>query len=486
MARLRLSRYLIILLLLMSFVMISFPFSGHAVTIVVHEGESIQSAINLASPGDTVLVSNGTYHERFTINKMVHLTGAMGATVIIDGQSQGPIITVASDQVSIAGLTVQNAGPDGQAIYAAGVNYLNVTDNILMSDISSSRPLGAGIDLYRSNFTLINNNLFADNLYGVNITRSSHNRVTNNMMRTNDLIGIELVDSSQNLVFQNNLASGEEGVDMNGALTSFNNVTRNLLRGMSIAGVFMGYFANGNILNENTFQLNHIGVDLQNATGNPSAPPNIFYHNSFLRSGFRHVNHVVASDLPLNYWDNASLTVGATGGNYWDDYAGVDTNYDGIGNTSLPADTVDQYPLIRPFLPVPLAVAKVSSSKTSGTVPLTVMFQADVLGTLTPFMYQWDFGDNSSLSSEVSPSHTYTVLGNHTVRVVVRDASGTTDIGMVVVLVEKPSSSEFPYVSVALVIVMGIAGVTGVVIFRRRRSRKEKPGKTGSVKASRL
>ena len=291
----------------------------------------------------------------------------------------------------------------------------------------------------------------------------------------NDLIGVELVDSSQNLVFQNNLASGEEGVDMNGALTSLNNVTRNLLRGMSIAGVFMGYFANGNILNENTFQLNHIGVDLQNATGNPSAPPNIFYHNSFLRSSFRNVNRVVASDLPLNHWDNASLTVGATGGNYWDDYAGVDTNY-----------TVDHYPLIRPFLPVPLAVAKVSSSKTSGTVPLTVMFQADVLGTLTPFMYQWDFGDNSSLSSEVSPSHTYTVLGNHTVRVAVRDASGTTDIGTVVVLVEKPSSSEFPYLSVGLVIVVGIAGVAGVVIFRRRRSRKERSGKTGSVKASRL
>jgi len=480
-----LSRYLTIFLLVMGMAMTRFPVSSHAVTIVVHEGESIQTAINTASPGDTVLVSNGTYHERFMINKMVHLAGAVGATVIIDGQSQGPIITVASDQVSIAGLTVQNAGPDGQAIHAAGVNYLNVTNNILMSDISSSRPLGAGIDLYRSNFTLINNNVFADNLYGVNITSSSHNRVTNNMMRTNDLIGVELVDSSQNLVFQNNFASGEEGVDMNGALTSLNNVTRNILRGMSIAGVFMGYFANGNILNENTFQLNHIGVDLQNATGNPSAPPNIFYHNSFLRSGFRHVNHVVASDLTLNHWDNGSLTVGARGGNYWVDYAGVDTNYDGIGNTGLPADTVDQYPLIQPFVPVPLAVAKVSSSKTSGTVPLSVTFQADVLGTLTPFTYQWDFGDNSSLNNEVSPSHTYTVPGNHTVRVVVRDASGTTDIGTVWVLVENPSSSEFPYLPVALVI-LAIGGVTGFVIYRRRRSRKEKPGKTGSVKASRL
>src|SRR5437879_290379 len=129
------------------------------------------------------------------------------------------------------------------------------------------------------------------------MTSSGYNRVTNNLMTSNDLDGVRLVDSAHNFVFQNKFVGGEEGVEVTGRLSILNNITRNLIRGMSFAGVFMGYFANGNLLNENTFILNHIGVDLQNATGSSSAPPNIFYHNSFLRSGFRNVNHVVASDI---------------------------------------------------------------------------------------------------------------------------------------------------------------------------------------------
>src|SRR2546427_12890006 len=377
----KLLQRLIIVLLIMGLAMGGFPANGHAATIVVHEGESIQAAISTASPGDTILISNGTYNERFTIDRSVHLAGLAGATVIVDGQGQGPIITVTSDHVSIAGLTVQNSGADSQAIHAAVVRDLNVTGNIIRSDVSSSRTSGAGVDLYRSNYTRVDNNVFADNLYCVNMTGSTNNRISNNVMRSNDLIGVELVNSSHNLVFQNNLVSGEEGMDMTGALTSLNNVTRNLFRGMSFAGVFLSYFANGNILNENSFELNHIGVDLQNATGNPSASPNIFYHDSFLKSGFRHVNHVVPSDLPLNYWDNHTLTTGPPGGNYWDNYSGMDNNYDGIGDTNLPADGVDTYPLIQPFVPVPLAVAGVSFTKTAGAVPLTVAFQAVVLGT---------------------------------------------------------------------------------------------------------
>ena len=63
--------------------------SASAATIVVEPGESIQAAVNHASPGDTIVVRAGVYHESVAINKdRLTLRGA-GAT------SQGTVIVPA-------------------------------------------------------------------------------------------------------------------------------------------------------------------------------------------------------------------------------------------------------------------------------------------------------------------------------------------------------------------------------------------------------
>src|SRR5205807_5301785 len=48
---------------------------------VVHPGESIQAAIDAASPGNTVIVRPGIYAEHLTITKTINLVG-FGATLV--------------------------------------------------------------------------------------------------------------------------------------------------------------------------------------------------------------------------------------------------------------------------------------------------------------------------------------------------------------------------------------------------------------------
>ena len=456
-------------ILLLSILSPSFFSTAHANPGTVNvpgDYPSIQLGINHAIVGDTVMVGLGVYNERVVLNKTVHLVGAARDGTIIDGQRTGTVVTVTVDSASITGFTIRNPATFGNAVELLHVNNTSVTNCAISTDVGSGRPTGAGLDLYGSNGTLVDGNVFTHSLYGVNMSFSVRNRISNNRMLNSTLIGVEFLDSANNTIVQNRIEYGEEGLDLTGPGTIGNNVTRNALVGMSLSGVFLIDRAFGNLFVENSFLLNHIGVNIQNVTSQ-----NTLYHKSFLRSGFRHVNHVFPGDGALDVWDNRSLGGPVKGGNYWDDYMGTDGDGDGIGDTNRPADGVDTYPLMSPFVPVPLAVVKIIPSKVSGSVPFLVSFQADVLGTLKPFTYLWSFGDNSSNSTESIPSHTYSTAGNFTVRVVVRDGSGASDVGSVSVLASNPSVPSL--ILWAGLIVLGVGGgALGFVYYRRRKGRR--------------
>jgi PKD repeat protein len=102
-----------------------------------------------------------------------------------------------------------------------------------------------------------------------------------------------------------------------------------------------------------------------------------------------------------------------------------------------------------------LPVAVANSDVAAGNAPLAVAFSSDGStdpdGTITT--YSWNFGDGSALSSEASPSHTYTVAGEYSAVLTVTDSDGVDATAAVTITV-----NENP----APVAVLSVASVTPV------------------------
>lgn len=87
---------------------------------------------------------------------------------------------------------------------------------------------------------------------------------------------------------------------------------------------------NNNFRNNDNYGLYVIGVNNQ------------IYHNNFMKNAYHAVDVVSGSTWDAGY---------PGGGNYWDDYNGIDDDEDGIGEISYPTGdySMDTYPLIHPY-----------------------------------------------------------------------------------------------------------------------------------------
>lgn len=77
----------------------------------VADGESIQDAIDAASPGDTICVKSGTYNENITIDKSLVVVSVEGAEVTIINAQGVPIAVLINGADTVAtfdGFTVDN------------------------------------------------------------------------------------------------------------------------------------------------------------------------------------------------------------------------------------------------------------------------------------------------------------------------------------------------------------------------------------------
>jgi parallel beta-helix repeat protein len=123
--------------------------------------QSIHDGILHAGDGDTVYVFNGVYNETVCVNKSIYLRGQQQDTTIIDGQNNGSVVNVISDNVYIRRFTIRNSGGyQGNA----GVSTTGNTATITECTIYRTR---AGISVQNSSETSITFCRFHTNGYGI-------------------------------------------------------------------------------------------------------------------------------------------------------------------------------------------------------------------------------------------------------------------------------------------------------------------------------
>src|SRR6266478_5144825 len=124
---------------------------------------TIQSAINAANNGDTVLVSPGTYVENINFSgKAITVTSSNGpVTTIIDGNHNGTVVTFNHSETAasvLSGFTIRNGFQSGG--FGGGISISSASPTISSNVITGNHAIfGIGIYVYDGSSTIKNNTI---------------------------------------------------------------------------------------------------------------------------------------------------------------------------------------------------------------------------------------------------------------------------------------------------------------------------------------
>lgn len=224
-------------MLLFSFAL-QMPTKANPRTIIVPDDySSIQQAINAATPGDTIFVRSGTYHESLTINKpFIRIIGDGSDKTVISIDQNTHVIHIKADNVLIKGFKIINT-------------------------LGSLQPIGkgwpSGIYIDESKNCIISKNNITHNAYNVWVDNSVNNTIVENFISWS-LSGILLQSSSKNYIIKNKITyRNSPGIYLTPS-SSNNFIAENYIAN-NPRGILIDYSTNNklreNVLVNNTYNI---------------------------------------------------------------------------------------------------------------------------------------------------------------------------------------------------------------------------------------
>ncbi|MCA0986547.1 right-handed parallel beta-helix repeat-containing protein [Guptibacillus algicola] len=284
---------------------------------VPQDFKTITKALKKANPGDTILISNGTYHESITVpsDKPSVRFIANGDKVILNGKGKlKQAFTLMANDVEVNGFVIEDYVKS--AIEVTGVYGVKLIENTIHSikeghgiqldkgtfsnliwkNIISSAHQD-GINLQSKNVWVVDNAIRQNGKNGIRI-QTIGNHIVGNVIQHNRASGI-LEDEGFNLIFDNEISeNGKQGIDLpsslGGSITLGNKVENNRVNGLAMN-------TPGNVALDNDFVGNersgvHVegklnGIELnrfiENANGlvlEEKATRNLVFRNFFKRN----------------------------------------------------------------------------------------------------------------------------------------------------------------------------------------------------------
>ncbi|MFX1603893.1 MAG: nitrous oxide reductase family maturation protein NosD, partial [Promethearchaeota archaeon] len=255
-----------------------------------------------------------------------------------DGSPSTPFI--------IENLDIDLAGGPGECISILNTRVNFTIRNCVLT--SGSVSSGTGISMHNVTYGTFSNNTFIGSQNGIILSSSNFNTLVNNTCRNNSQYGIYAYDSYFNTIRGNNCTSNQVGIDF---YESFYSELANNTCTNNDYGIHLGFLSNFNDVIWNVLADNVIANGFDEATGN------VFEYN------------------------------------YWSDYAGTDTDSDGIGETAYTlVGNSDQYPLM--FSPTP---PRWVEQPTDQSIKQTEVFHYD-LDAIAPAPIFWSVNDTATFT----------------------------------------------------------------------------------------